>query len=194
MPTVKRTEFTGVVEWLGMAAAGQESLCSTALQAMALGFDGLSGARHQGENRGSCVRVKNLYPEGTEIRNVRQLTILSAEELAGISAEIGLEAVDPGLIGASIILRGIPDFTHVPPAARLQGPSGVTLTIDMENRPCVYPAQEIEAENQGHGKGFLAAAKGRRGVTAWVERPGALSVGDEMQLFVPDQRGWQPEG
>ena len=194
MPTLKQTGHTGVVEWLGVAAAEQESLCSGALESVDLNFDGIAGARHQGENRGSCVRVANLYPEGTAIRNVRQLSILSGEELDAIAAEIGVEALDPGLIGASIILRGIPDFTHLPPSARLQGPDGVTLTVDMENRPCVYPGREIEARHHGHGKGFLAAAKGRRGVTAWVERPGTLSVGDAMTLFVPDQRGWQPEG
>ena len=41
-------------------------------------------------------------------------------------------------------------------------------------------------------EGDLPVAYG--GVTAWVERPGTLAVGDAMTLFVPDQRGWQPEG
>ena len=42
------------------------------------------------------------------------------------------------------------------------------------------------------GKGFKAAAKGRRGVTAWVERPGALVVGDRLRLHIPDQPAWAP--
>jgi hypothetical protein len=91
-----------------------------------------------------------------------------------------------------MVLSGIPDFTHVPPSSRLQGPSGLTLTIDMENRPCVLPGREIEADAPGHGKAFKAAAAGRRGVTAWVERPGAVALGEELRLFIPDQRAWSP--
>jgi len=138
------------------------------------------------------MRVKNLYPTGTEIRNVRQLSILSREELSEITAEIGLDEMDPGLLGANLILEGIPDFTHVPPSARLQAPNGTTLTIDMENRPCVLPGREIEHQAPGHGAAFKQAAKGRRGVTAWVERPGRLQLGDELTLFIPDQRAWAP--
>ena len=191
MPTLIEAGYSGEVVWLGQTPS-EGSLRAAAVDAVELGFHGLAGARHEGENRPSCVRVKNLYPKGTEIRNVRQLTILSAEELAGIAADIGLETLDPGLLGASILLKGIPDFTHVPPSARLQGPSGVTLTIDMENRPCNLPAREIEAGTPGHGKDFKAAAQGRRGVTAWVERPGALKLGDALTLFIPDQRVWAP--
>jgi MOSC domain-containing protein YiiM len=134
--------------------------------------------------------VKSLYERGTEIMNSRQLSVLSQEELDLIAGEMGLEAVDPACVGASIVLKGIPDFTHVPPNARLQGPDGVTITVDMENRPCVLPGRVIEGQHPGHGPKFKAAAKDKRGVTAWVERAGKLSVGDTMRLFVPDQPIW----
>ena len=62
----------------------------------------------------------------------------------------------------------------------------------MENRPCNLPGREIEAEAPGHGKAFKAAAQNRRGVTAWVERPGSLALGDSLTLFIPDQRAWAP--
>ena len=62
----------------------------------------------------------------------------------------------------------------------------------MENRPCQFPAREIETDHAGHGKAFMASATGRRGVTAWVERPGALRIGEALRLFVPDQRAWAP--
>mgnify|MGYP001491102775 CR=1 FL=1 len=94
--------------------------------------------------------------------------------------------------GASLVLEGIPDFTHLPPSSRLQGPDGVTLVVDMENLPCQEPAVTIEKARPGLGKGFKPAAEGKRGVTAWVEREGTLRLGDEMRLFVPAQRGWQP--
>lgn len=191
MPVMKDSGYTGEVMWLGHVAAGG-GIRAAAVDALDLGFAGISGGRHEGVNRPSCSRVRNLYPDGTEIRNVRQLTILSSEEMAAIAAEIGLADLDPCHLGVSIVLRGIPDFTHVPPSSRLQGPDGITLTVDMENRPCTLPAREIEIDEPGHGRRFKPAAEGRRGVTAWVERPGRLALGDEMRLFVPDQRGWAP--
>ncbi|NVO57181.1 MOSC domain-containing protein [Rhodobacteraceae bacterium B1Z28] len=191
MPVLRQTEFTGEVVWLGHVPAGQ-SLRAQAVDSLDLDFSGDRGARHEGGNRASCVRVKNLYPEDTEIRNVRQLSVLSAEELDAIAQDMGLDSLDPSFLGVSIVLRGIPDFTHVPPSSRLQLADGVTITIDMENRPCVLPGREIEADKPGYGTAFKPAAKGRRGVTAWVERPGLLRVGDQMTLFVPDQRNWAP--
>ena len=101
--------------------------------------------------------------------------------------------MDPGLLGANVVVNGVPDFTHVPPSSRLQGPSMVTLVVDMENLPCVLPGREIEAEEPGHGKAFKGAAEGRRGVTAWVERPGDLRVGDRLALWLPAQRGWEAD-
>ncbi len=190
MSTVYReSEFVAEVVWVGVSAVGG-SLRSGALEALELGFSGIGGARHEGENRPACVRVRDLHAEGTEIRNVRQLTILSEEELTAIGAEIGVAELDPGLLGANVVVKGVPDFTHVPPSTRLQGPSLVTLTVDMENLPCVLPGREIEAEEPGHGKAFKRASEGRRGVTAWVERPGVLSVGDRLALWLPAQRGW----
>lgn len=60
----------------------------------------------------------------------------------------------------------------------------------MENRPCVLPGREIEAEMPGLGKSFKPAANKRRGVTAWVERAGHFSIGDVLVLHIPDQRVW----
>ena len=191
MPTLVETQFAAEIVWLGHVPAGG-SLQAVPVPGFDLGFEGISGGRHEGKTRPSCVRVKNLYPQGTTIHNARQLTVLAAEELTAIGKNMGLDPLDPGLLGASIVLRGIPDFTHVPPSSRLQGPSGVTLVVDMENRPCVLPGREIEAAEPGYGTAFKPAAKDRRGVTAWVERPGKLAIGDVMRLFVPDQRGWVP--
>ncbi len=100
--------------------------------------------------------------------------------------------MDPAWIGASMVISGIPDFTHVPPSSRLQTARGTTLTVDMENQPCHLPAKVIDEDAPGHGRAFKAAAKDRRGVTAWVEREGPLSVGDVVTLHVPGQRAWVP--
>ena len=192
MPVLRKTEFTGIITWMGMVPAGA-GIAAQPREQLELSFAGIEGERHAGENRASCVRVRNLYAEGSEIRNVRQLSILSEEELALVAADMGLQRLDPADLGATLVLRGIPDFTFVPPNARLQSAGGATVTIDMENRPCVLPGREIEKHHAGFGAKFKPSAANRRGVTAWVEHPGVLKLGEALSLFVPDQRGWQGE-
>ncbi|MGC9370512.1 MAG: MOSC domain-containing protein [Paracoccaceae bacterium] len=190
MPALKPTDFTATVIWLGRVPDRNETLAAAPLDEMELSFAGVAGEAHGGLTRPSCARVVAQHPRGTEIGNTRQLSILSAEDLAAIAAEMGVERLEPAWLGASIVIEGIPDFTHVPPSSRLQGPDGATLVIDMENRPCNLPARVIEQHLPGAGRAFKPAAKGRRGVTAWVERPGVLRPGDTLRLHIPDQPAW----
>jgi hypothetical protein len=195
MPALIPTTHTGTVTWLGHQPdpVGRDLIIhGLRLDEMPLTFAGLASESHAGLTRPSCSRVTDLYPRGTTIRNVRQLAVLGQEEVDGIAAALGLPDLDPAWMGASLVIRGIPDFTHLPPSSRLQGPDGVTLVVDMENLPCIEPAKTIEAARPGHGKAFKEAAKGRRGVTAWVEREGTLRLGDPIRLFVPAQRAWAP--
>ncbi len=192
MPALIKTENTGTVAWLGRVLNRDATVRSEPLTEVMARFSGIEGEDHGGLTRTSCSRVVAQYPRGTEIRNVRQLAIVSAEELAAIAVEIGVDAMNPAWLGASMVISGIPDFTHIPPSARLQAASGATLTIDMENRPCHLPGPVINEDAPGAGQKFKAAAQGRRGVTAWVEREGLLRVGDTVTLHVPDQRPWQP--
>lgn len=192
MPVFRETDFTAEVVWLGHVPGDRDSIRADAAEALDLTFDGIVGGRHAGAQRPSCSRVLNVHPRYTEIRNTRQLSILSEEELTRIAAALDLDTVDPQWLGANIVLRGVPDFSHVPPSSRIQGADGVTITVDMENRPCQLPAREIETDRPGHGKAFRSAAKGRRGVVAWVERPGRVALGDRLKLFVPDQPVWTP--
>ena len=194
MPALIPTKHTGIITWLGHQPDPVENLIIRALPLteMALGFGGYAGESHAGLTRPSCSRVLAQYPRGTEIRNVRQLCIVSAEEMAATAAELGLEIWDHAWVGASVVISGIPDFTHIPPSSRLQSQSGATLTVDMENHPCIEPAKTIDLAHPGQGKAFKDAARGRRGITAWVERAGVLRLGDVVTLHVPDQRPWTP--
>ncbi len=194
MPALVPTEFIAKVIWLGRVPHRDDEnlIVGERIEEMPLTFAGLEGEHHAGLTRPSCSRVTAQYPRGTEIRNTRQVSVLSAEELAQIAKAIDLPRIDPAWLGVSILLEGIPDFSHVPPSARLQGENGATLVVDMQNRPCIYPAKTIEAAHPGHGKAFKAAANGLRGVTAWVEREGTLCLGETMRLHIPDQRVWQP--
>ena len=190
MPALKTTDFHAKILWLGRVPLEGDGLRSEPVEALDLRFEGAVGERHSGLTRPSCSRVLSQHQRGTEIRNVRQLAIVSAEELAAIAERMGLARIEPEWIGASMVVEGLPDFSHIPPSSRLQGPDGTTLAVDMENRPCVLPGREIEIERDGFGARFKPAADGRRGVTAWVERPGRLAVGETLQLSIPDQRVW----
>ncbi|KUF09817.1 MOSC domain-containing protein [Pseudoponticoccus marisrubri] len=193
MPALKPTDHIAHVTWLGVVTSMDRSeLLAETREAIELRFDGIAGSVHGGLTRAACSRVTAQHPKGTEIRNERQLSILSAEEIAEIALRMGLEHIDPARLGASVVIEGIADFTHVPPSARLQAPSGATLVVDMHNRPCQFPARSIEAVAPGQGRGFKAAARGRRGVTAWVAREGRIALGDALRLHIPDQRAWRP--
>ncbi len=190
MPILMPTDIYGEITWLGRVADREVSLRAAPFDTLNLRFGGVEGEYHSGETRASCSRVASQYPEATEIRNVRQLSILSEEELAATAKRMGLAALRPEWVGATVIVRGIPDFTQIPPSSRLIAENGTSVTVDMENAPCQYPAKEIEAEHPGFGKGYKPAAKGRRGVTAWVEREGDLTVGARLRLHIPPQRIW----
>jgi hypothetical protein len=195
MPSLVPTGHYGTITWLGRVATpvGKDLLIDgEAVPEMPLSYSGFEGEVHAGLTRQSCSRVLALYPRGTEIRNSRQISLVSEEEMLAVAAELGLSDFDYGWVGASVVVSGIADFTHVPPSSRLRSerPGGPTLVVDMENAPCLQPARTIEKARPGHGKAFKAAATGRRGVTAWVEREGTLQVGDRLRLYVPSQRAW----
>lgn len=193
MPALKPTEHYAEILWIGVVTSeDRKALMAEPRDSVALTFSGLEGSVHGGRTRASCSRVVAQHPKGTEIGNERQLSIVSAEELEQIAARMGVDSIDPARMGASLVLRGIPDLSHLPPSSRLQGPDGATLVVDMQNRPCHLPARSIESVAPGTGKLFKAAAEGLRGVTAWVQREGRLSLGDTLRLHVPDQRHWQP--
>lgn len=190
MPELVPTDHYATITWMGKVPEERPDIRSVAIEGAFASYAGFDGDFHAGLTRKSCVRVTSQHPKGTDIRNVRQLSILSAEEMREIAADIGLDALDPVHLGASIVVEGIGDFTHLPPNSRLQADNGTTLVVDMQNGPCNLPAREIEKDHEGHGKGFKAAALCKRGVCAWVEREGQLNVGDRLRLHIPGQRVW----
>lgn len=190
MPILKRTPYTGRIAFLGRMANSHDPIHAEPCDALTATFAGIEGETHAGLAVPSCTRMRDLYKPGTEIANTRQVSVLSAEELAMIAADMGLASLSPTLLGATMVMSGLPDLSFIPPGSRLQAASGATLVVNLNNRPCTLPAKAIEAAMPGKGKLFKPAAEGRRGLTAWVERPGRLCLGDEIALFVPDQRAW----
>ena len=190
MGALQNSGIEGRVEWLGIVPDRTATLKSSPFRTVDVGFAGFPGESHGGVNRLSCARVEDLYEVDTEIRNTRQISIVSTEELAEIAKDMGLAELSPGYVGANVVISGIPCFTLVPPSSRLQFSGGATLVVDMENLPCHLPAREIEKDFPGYGKKFKRSASSRRGVTAWVERTGKIEIGGSVAMFVPAQSAW----
>mgnify|MGYP001799789901 CR=1 FL=1 len=190
MPALKPTSFYATITFLGRVPDRKASLRSEPLDEVFASFAGVEGEDHGGQTRASCSRVISQHPRDTVIRNVRQFAIVSAEEMAQVVDAMGVDHFDPTWVGASMVVEGLPDLTHLPPSSRLQSEAGTTLVVDMENRPCHLPAKVIDEDAPGHGKAFKAAAKHKRGITAWVEREGPLKLGDVLRLHIPDQPIW----
>lgn len=193
MPALQPTEYIAEIVWLGaLETEDRTAMVSQVRDQIDLTFAGVAGECHAGLTRPSCSRVTSQYAKGTPIKNERQLSIVSVEELEQIATKMGVDSLDPARLGATMVIRGIPDFSHVPPSSRLQGPSGATVVVDMENRPCQFPAMSLKQDHDEAAKTFKAAAKGLRGVTAWVAAEGALAFGDTLTLHIPDQPAWAP--
>ena len=165
-----------------------EDLSSSRISSVQVSYEGLQGESHSGLVRSSCVRVRHQYPQGTEIRNTRQISIISTEELAIIADTMGIEELKPEWLGANLLVSGIPSFSQIPPSTRMIFESGASLVVDLENSPCKYPGEIIDRHHPGFGSLFAKAAVGRRGVTAWVEREGHINTGDSIRLYIPPQR------
>lgn len=191
MPTLKKADFEGrVLDLLAKTDGKPDSIESAKVARMPLTFKGLASEAHEGLTRSSCVRVKNLYGEGTTIANVRQLTVVSREEIEEVAAAMEIPSIEPEWLGANIVLEGVPHFTLLPPSSRLRFESGACLVVDMLNEPCAFPAKVIESHHKGKGRFFVKNAKEKRGVTAWVEKEGDIAKGDRIEVFLPTQRAW----
>ncbi|HEY0880062.1 MAG TPA: MOSC domain-containing protein, partial [Archangium sp.] len=106
-----------------------------ALDLAVLSYAGLEGDRHAGLTMKTGVRQKHL-PKGTEIRNARQLSLLSVEELELIAKNLGVGPLDYRWFGGNVLVRGAPGFTKLQPGTRLVFASGAVLCVDGDNEPC----------------------------------------------------------
>ncbi len=192
MPILTELPIRGRVAYLGVVRDRDVTLASDPLTRVGADLSGLTGEWHSGLTRPSCSRVNNQYPRGTEIRNTRQVTILSVEELAATAAAMGIPEIKPEWVGANVVLQGVPDLTMISPNARLMFEGGVCLTVDLENGPCRFAAEVIDQHYPGKGMSFVKHARQRRGVTGWVEKAGEIKIGEEVRVFLPPQRLYQP--
>ena len=168
-------------------APGGAYLVSAPVASIAVTLEGFAGDRHAGMTRAADARVP-FYPRGTPIRNTRQVSLVSEEELAELAAALCVAQIAPTWLGANIVTRGLPRLSHLPAGTRLFFPAEATIVIAEQNAPCSLPgkvlAREFPADATIGGR-FVRAARDRRGLVAWVERAGAITVGDTVTVALP---------
>lgn len=152
------------------------------VDALDLDFSGAIGDRHYGATMAAGVRQKALFPKGTEITNLRQISIVDRGELDRVAASLGIAAIDPGVIADNIYTEGIGDLTSLPPMTRLEFSSGAMLLLGGENFPCTIAGAMVAKAHGARTESFPKAAMGLRGVTAWVERPAPIRPGDHITV------------
>lgn len=158
---------------------------------LTVGYDGIEGDFHAGPTRRSGGR-EPWYPRGTEIRNERQVSIVAEDELAIAASAMGIDRIEPAWIGANLVIAGIPLLSMLPPRTQLFFEGGVTLRIDGDNAPCRLAGAAIarnypEMDQTMLALQFVKAAKRRRGIVAWVEKPGLIRTGENITAHIWEQ-------
>lgn len=165
------------------------SIESSRKASIRLHLAGVVGDCHYGATCASNSRYPD-YPRGTEIRNSRQVSIISVEEMQQVAATLALPVIQPEWLGANLLIRSIPALTHLPPSTRLSFPGGAVLIVQGENDPCLHPGRVIQAnypDRPDLDSAFVKAALHKRGIVAWVEHPGVVSEGEVMTATIPEQ-------
>lgn len=183
-----KRSITGTVEAVLYVPHGSE-ITAVRQDAIEVTLEGVVGDRHAGLTMESGSRYPQ-YPRGTVIRNTRQLSLVSVEELAEVAQALGVPKVTAESLGANLLLSGIPRLTLLPPGTRLHFPGDVALVIEGENLPCTVAGSGVQREYPDAERlttRFPDAAMGKRGVVAWVERAGRIAAGDSVRVEVPQQ-------
>jgi len=113
------------------------------------------------------------------------LNIQSKDGDAINSTNLGIDGLAPGVIADNIALTGIDNLTALPRMTRLEFESGAVLMTGGENTPCVIAGRMVAARYGTEPTAFPKAAIRLRGITAWVDRPGRISVGDAVRTHPP---------
>ncbi|NMB56073.1 MAG: MOSC domain-containing protein [Leptolinea sp.] len=162
------------------------SILSNSIEKIEVSLEGFTGDKHSGWTKPSDGRTK-FYPRGTTIRNSRQVSIVSEEELGEVARliKVDIVIVKPEWLGANLLIGGIPNLTGLKPNTRFFFSGGVVLLITSDNLPCSLMTEEImkhfpdrpELKNE-----IISAAMTRRGLVAVVESPGIITRNEKVRV------------
>lgn len=174
---------------VSVCAGGADDLSKQEQEQITVDFAGVVGDHHAGPSRAAYSGDRE--PKGARLRNDRQWSGVSVEELAEISERLDLrEPISASTLGANLCFEGIPDFSLLPRGTRLKFASGAALTVEEYNPPCLDMGHKV-AEKHATRSGdplkpnqWLKPAAGRRGIVGVVDVPGVITAGDEVTVEV----------
>ena len=172
-------EYRGRIETILITP---EFMPGTPVDDVEVTWEGFVGDKHFGLTMKS-TNSKNPWPKGSEVRNVRQISIVSVEELKQVADSMDLPAIDPAWVGANMLVSGIPGLTQLPSGSRFYFDNGVSLVIEGENLPCTTAGGSLQQQYPDRPEittAFPKKAIGKRGLVGWVEKPGKLVKGESI--------------
>jgi MOSC domain-containing protein YiiM len=160
---------------------------------LSVDWGGVVGDRHHGRTV-AATPFNRPFPPGVPIRNRRQVSAVSVEELAEMARLLGIAEVRPEWLAANLLIEGAPDLSRWPAGVTLLFPSGAGLTVEAANDPCRTAGGAVRRAVGGPedlAAAFVKAAYGRRGLVLSVECEGELRAGDLVQVDLP---AWRTAG
>lgn len=155
-----------------------------------LTFTGIVADVHSGATRAAGPRDP-AFKRGTMLANLRQVSLVSTEELATIATRMDIARLDPAWLAANIAIEGAGPITQLPRGTIIRFPSGASLYVSDLNSPCKTTANLIREHARAtpeQTSSFVTHALGRRGLVAFVYSQGQVATGDAIEFLVP-----QPE-
>lgn len=145
-------------------------------------WEGFLGDKHYGLTM-KAGSAQKPYPKGAEVRNIRQISIVSVEELKHVAEAMKLPGIEPAWVGANLLVSGIPGLTQLPSGSRLYFDNGVGIVIEGENLPCTTAGGSLQQQFPDRPDittTFPKKAIGKRGLVGWVEKTGKLMKGEGL--------------
>jgi hypothetical protein len=178
-----------VVSVLSTAGTGRLGFRSTSVDRLVVDLEGIVDNRHRGWTRRADGRVPYLK-RGTIMRNERHVSIVSCEDLEEIARRLDIERVDPGWIGANLVVAGVPHFSFLPRGTHVFLGDTAILTVTDQNAPCSISGEAIAGavlDRADIKLKFAKVAQGLRGVVCSVEHPGAIAAPTPLVARLPAQ-------
>lgn len=198
MPVTAASVSGCVVATLRAPSGSRDRLgfVSTRVERLDLDHGGIPGDRHHGASRVAGPRERWL-PRGTSLRNDRQLSALSVDDLATVAASLDLDRLPPEWLGGNLLVEGIAAFSHIAPGSQFaiggvwsgKGcfDGGCVLRVEAYNVPCRLTGRAIAAAT-GRPElefAFVKAAARLRGLVLSVTMPGPVVPGDAVVVIPP---------
>lgn len=171
------------VEQLAASGHGNGILKEPALS-LELTLEGVTGDKHAGFTKKADGRDQGVK-RGTLVRNWRQWSAVSVEELERISDSMQIGKIEPTWLGANIAFSGHEFLTQIPKGSTIWFGSGAVLTVEGENAPCIGPGKEIAKHfDSVSPSSFPKTARNLRGLVGVVYRAGKISLGETATIVI----------